>query len=134
MYLNKYFDFYLVAIILYLAYETLVTCLCSHLAKQVTLVITIPSTTVVFFTLESKRFNCTHSFPLKYHLFSTSFKITQCSWTTLWTGILFYSFLAIVFSIAYLCHLLQSQSSSFHIHRVIKQDRHTYITPHKGYK
>lgn len=56
MYLNKYFDFNLVAIILYLAYETLVTCLCSHLAKQVTLVITIPSTTVVFFTLESKSF------------------------------------------------------------------------------
>lgn len=86
MYLNKYFDFYLVAIILYLAYETLVTYLCSHLAKQVTLVITIPSTTVVFFTLESRSFNCTRSFPLKYHLFGTSFKITPChqEWTALW--------------------------------------------------
>lgn len=77
MYLNKYFDFNLVAIILYLAYETLVTCLCSHLAKQVTLVITIPSTTVVFFTLESKSFNCRHSSPLKYHVFGTSFIILQ---------------------------------------------------------
>lgn len=86
MYLNKYFDFNLVAIILYLAYETLVTCLCSHLAKQVTLVITIPSTTVVFFTLESESFNCTHSFPLKYQLFGTSFKLTQSRryWITLW--------------------------------------------------
>lgn len=84
MYLNKYFDFNLVAVILYLAYETLVTCLCSHLAKQVTLVITIPSTTVVFFILESKSFNCTHSFPLKYHVFGTGSTITQSHqyWTT----------------------------------------------------
>lgn len=93
MYLNKYFDFNLVAIILYLAYETLVTCLCSHLAKQVTLVITISSTTVVFFTSESKSFNCTHSFPLKYHLFGTSFKIMQSHqyWTTLWDWDFFFN-------------------------------------------
>lgn len=139
MYLNKYFDFYLVAIILYLAYETLVTYLCSHLAKQVTLVITIPSTTVVLFTLESKSFNCTHSFPPKYHLFGTSFKITPChqQWTALWFMVLGF-FLSLrqpqLCLIAYLCHFLQSHSSSFHIHHVIKQDRHTYVTPHKGYK
>lgn len=131
MYLNKYFDFNLVAIILYLAYETLVTCLCSHLAKQVTLVITIPSTTVVFFTLESKSFNCTHSFPLKYHLCGTSFKIMQsCQhWTALWDWDFFFFFslrAAITFSN---CFSLPFPAVSFikYSHSPCYQTRQTYI-------
>jgi len=130
MYLNKYFAFNLVAIILYLAYETLVTCLCSHLAKQVTLVMTISSTTVVFFTLESKSLNCTHSFPLKYHLLGTVLKLCKAISIGLFygTGIFFLNLRQPQLSlIASLCHFLQSHSSNIHIHHVIKQDRHTSL-------
>lgn len=137
MYLNKYFDFNLVAIILYLAYETLVTCLCSHLAKQVTLVITIPSTTVVFFTVESKSLNCTHSFPLKYHRFSTSFKIMQSHqyWTTLWDWDFFFFLLEAARTLSN-CFSLPFPAVSFikYSHSLCYQTRQTYITPHKGYK